>query len=123
LIKKIFNYFYNFSAVIFFQFLVIKTKTLDPDRYSAYNAGSGSRSNEYGLSKSYSGSDEANKFWIRVSKKELSIPCLKGEQDGAAVLGISLQVHQQLVDHGSQPVLRAGWPLDIGKLYYTGRIY
>jgi hypothetical protein len=35
-----------FFSCKFFQFLVIKT--LDPDRYSAYNAGSGSVSNEYG---------------------------------------------------------------------------
>jgi hypothetical protein len=34
------------SAVNFFRFLIIKT--LDPDRYLAKNAGSGSESNEYG---------------------------------------------------------------------------
>ncbi len=36
----------KFSAVNFFQLLVIKT--VDPDRYSAENAGSRSVSNEYG---------------------------------------------------------------------------
>jgi hypothetical protein len=34
-----------FSAIDFLQFLVIKT--MDPNRYSAYNAGSGSGLNEY----------------------------------------------------------------------------
>jgi hypothetical protein len=41
--KKKYNFF---SAVIFFQFLVIKA--LDPDWSPASNAGSGSGKNEYG---------------------------------------------------------------------------
>jgi hypothetical protein len=43
LIKKIFTFFFCCN---FFQVLVMKTQ--DPERYSAYNAGSGSGSNDYG---------------------------------------------------------------------------
>jgi hypothetical protein len=42
----VFDQNFFFSAVNFFQFFVIKI--LDPDRYSAKNAGSRSVSNEYG---------------------------------------------------------------------------